>query len=156
VKKPYNNKFINTKEILTDEDISDIEKKYKFTFPKDIREHYLTYNGGEPERCVFVDEDGDEYVVQRFIPIKHKNKRGGGNLETTLDMLRVDEILPNWLIPFAEEPGGDLFCFSVDEDEEGAIYYWSHEYEYGEDPEEYVTYLAESLKEFIEAMVEDE
>ncbi|MED4402569.1 SMI1/KNR4 family protein [Metabacillus fastidiosus] len=70
----YSNKFENTKEILVDEDISDIEREYQFTFSQDIRDYYLTYNGGKPERYVLIDKDEDEYVVQRFIPIKHKNK----------------------------------------------------------------------------------
>ncbi|SEB14534.1 hypothetical protein [Bacillus nitratireducens] len=36
------------------------------------------------------------------------------------------------------------------------IYYWSHEYEFGENPEEYVFYITNSLKTFKDSMVEDE
>ncbi|KFN02010.1 WXG100 family type VII secretion target [Bacillus clarus] len=122
---------------------------------KDFKEHYLTYNGGEPERYVFVDEDGEEYIVTQFIPIKY-DEESGRNLEYCLDTLRVGKVLPDWLIPFADETGGDLYCFSLKEGEEGSIYYWSHEYEFGEDPEEHVFYLTNSLKTFIDSMVEDE
>ena len=51
---------------------------------------------------------------------------------------------------------GNLFCFSVRESDFGAIYYYDHEFEYGEDPEEHVTCLAESITVFINSMTEDE
>lgn len=35
-----------------------------------------------------------------------------------------------WLVPLADEAGGDLYCYSLRENEIGAIYYWSHEFEY--------------------------
>lgn len=153
----YNNNFTNVKMNLTDKDILEIETKYRFKFPIDIREHYLTYNGGEPERYVFVDDDGNEYIVQKFFPIKYKNHMGGGNLESTLDRLREDDkILPDWLMPFAVDLGGTLYCFSSREDELGSIYFWDHEYEYGEDSGEHISYLAESLLTFIESMIEDQ
>jgi hypothetical protein len=38
----------------------------------------------------------------------------------------------------------------------GAIYYYDHEFEYGEDPEDHVTYLAESITIFINSLVEEE
>lgn len=71
-------------------------------------------------------------------------------------LLREDEAIPDWLIPFADEDGGNLFCSSVREEDYGAIYYYNHEFEYGENPEEYVTYLAESITIFINSLVEKE
>jgi len=152
----YNNEIRKTKKNITIEDILSLEKAYDFIFPNDIRDHYLTYNGGEPQKYIFRDEDGDEYVVQNLIPIKYTNQHGTGDLDFSLKNLRMDEILPTWLIPFAKDPSGNLFCFSINKDEEGAIYFWDHEYEFGEDPEEYVIYLTESIKRFIDSMVEDE
>ncbi len=150
----YNNNFVNTERGVTEEDTSLVETRFEFTFPNDIRSHYLTYNGGEPEKCVFIADDGSEYIITQFLPIKY-DEESGRNIEYVLETLRVDGILPDWLIPFADEPGGDLYCFSLQANHEGAIYYWSHEYEYGENPENHVTYLAESLKAFINRMVED-
>ncbi|MCX7746060.1 MAG: SMI1/KNR4 family protein [Clostridia bacterium] len=151
----YNNHFKSLSKSISDEDLLEIEKKYGFTFPQDIRDHYLTYNGGEPEMYVFIDE-GYKYIIQRFIPIKHRKTMDSEILEDILDMLRTaDKILPDWLIPFADDPGGNLYCFSLNKDEEGVIYFWEHDYDFGEDPEEHVGYLAPSLKSFIEAMAED-
>lgn len=147
----YSNKILNTKGNITEKDLVEIENKYNFKFPQDFFSHYLKYNGGTLQKDIYKDEDGDEFVFNWFIPIKSESR----NLETVLDLLWVDGTIPRWLIPFADDPGGDLYCFSIDEDDKGAIYYWSHEYDYGEDPEEHVYFLAGSLKEFIDAMTED-
>ncbi len=149
-----NNKFYNTKECITFQDIREVEKKYQFTFPEEIRRHYLAFNGGKPKRCIFKDDES-EYLVQKFFPIKFHNKNTGGTLESVIGMLKVtDKILPDWLIPLGVDPGGNLFCFSVKEGEEGAIYFWYHEYECGEDPEDHICFLADSLKSFVEGMAE--
>ncbi|MEB3750761.1 SMI1/KNR4 family protein [Geobacillus sp. FSL W8-0032] len=144
----YNNKILNAKEKITIEDIQEIELKYHFTFPEEFKEHYLSYNGGEPEKYVFVDEDGDEYIIQQFIPIKGGNR----DFDTTLRDLRRDGIIPDWLIPFAEEPSGDLYCFSIAEGSEGDIYLWYHEEV--DDPDNSYSYLCDSLSEFINSMKE--
>ena len=78
-------------------------------------------------------------------------------MEKTLELLRADDdVIPDWLIPFAEEDGGNLFCFSVRESDFGAIYYYDHEFEYGEDPEEHITWLSEAITAFINALTENE
>jgi cell wall assembly regulator SMI1 len=145
----YNNKFINMKDRITIREIQELESKYHFSFPAAIREHYLTYNGGEPEKYVFVDNDGDEYIIQQFIPINSGNR----DLYSVLNTLRLTEALPEWLIPFADEPSGDLFCFSTKEDRNGEIYLWFHEV-IGK-PEESYSYLCKSISEFINRMQED-
>ena len=148
----YKNSITDVKDCLTEVDLLEIETKYNFKFPKEIREHYLEYNGGTLEKEIFNDSDGFKYIFNWFIPIKY----GKRNLATLLDILRVDPILPEWLIPFADDPGGDLLCFSIKEGEEGSIYYWSHEYEYGEDPEKHIWYLTRTLEEFINSMIEEQ
>ena len=145
----YNNNFKNIKKSIIAKDILYIENKHRFKFPDDIREHYLTFNGGRTERRIFLEDDY-EFIVQQFIPLKDDDD--GRDLDTVLDTLRHDNTIPNWLIPFADEPSGDLYCFSLDEDELGAIYYWAHEYI--NQPEESYGYLSESLKEFIESLVD--
>lgn len=88
-----------------------------------------------------------------FIPVRDGKER---NIEKTLGLLREDDAIPDWLIPFADEDGGNLFCFSVRASDFGSIYYYDHEFEYGENPEEYVTYLAESITVFINSMIEED
>ena len=150
----YDNPFLYADGTAKEEDLDRIEQKFHIKIPKEMREHYLAYNGGYPERPVFTDKNGDGYVVDLFIPVRDGRKRP---LEKTLSLLRGDNgVIPDWLIPFAEEDGGNLFCFSVRESDLGAIYYYDHEFEYGEDPEDHITYLAESITAFINALTENE
>ena len=150
----YENQILESHGKANKEDLDRIEQKFHVKIPAEVREHCLAYNGGYPEKPVFTDKNGDEYSVDLFIPVRDGRKRP---MEETLRLLRADDgVIPDWLIPFAEEDGGNLFCFSVRESDFGAIYYYNHEFEYGEDPEEHVTCLAESITVFINSMTEDE
>jgi hypothetical protein len=69
-------------------------------------------------------------------------------LEHSMERFKVKEtVFPDRLIPFAVDPGGDYYCFSVCPDEVGAIYLF-HMDHYGE-PEGAAEYLAPSLGEFL-------
>ena len=150
----YSNQILCAEGKAKKEDLDRIEQKFHVKIPADVREHCLAYNGGYPEKPIFTDENGNEYSVDLFIPVRDGKKRP---MEKTLELLRADDdVIPDWLIPFAEEDGGNLFCFSVRESDLGAIYYYDHEFEYGEDPEEHITWLAESITAFINALTEDE
>lgn len=150
----YSNQILCAEGKAKKEDLDRIEQKFHVKIPADVREHCLAYNGGYPEKPIFTDENGNEYSVDLFIPVRDGKKR---SMEKTLELLRADDgVIPEWLIPFAEEDGGNLFCFSVRESDLGAIYYYDHEFEYGEDPEEHITWLAESITAFISALTENE
>ena len=150
----YSNQILCAEGKAKKEDLDRIEQKFHVKIPADVREHCLAYNGGYPQKPVFTDKNGDEYIVDMFIPVRDRKKRP---MEKTLELLRADDdVIPDWLIPFAEEDGGNLFCFSVRESDFGAIYYYDHEFEYGEDPEEHITWLAESITAFISALTENE
>lgn len=149
----YNNQILDTCGKAKKEDLDRIELKFHIKIPADIRKHYLAYNGGYPERAAFTDENGEQYLVDSFIPVRNGK---GRSVEKTLGLLREDDAIPDWLIPFADEDGGNLFCFSVRASDFGSIYYYDHEFEYGENPEEYVTYLAESITVFINSMIEED
>ncbi len=150
----YSNQILCAEGKAKKEDLDRIEQKFHVKIPADVREHCLAYNGGYPEKPIFTDKNGNEYSVDLFIPVRDGKKR---SMEKTLELLRADDgVIPEWLIPFAEEDGGNLFCFSVRESDLGAIYYYDHEFEYGEDPEEHITWLAESITAFISALTENE
>ncbi|MBX4262270.1 SMI1/KNR4 family protein [Clostridium estertheticum] len=147
----FNNKFIGVEKALKEYDLIFIEEKYNFKFPNKVKEYYLQYNGGEPEKYIFIDEDEDSFIVQKFVSIKY-NSGGGQTLENYIQDIKEDAILPKWLIPFAYDPGGDIYCFSIDKEDNGAIYYWSHEHDLEEDTEEHVVWLSESMESFINNM----
>lgn len=149
----YGNRILRALGKAEAEDLERIEQKFQVKIPAAVREHYLAYNGGYPEKPVFTDKSGNAYIVGWFIPVCGEKKL---SVEKMLRLLREDEAIPNWLIPFADDAGGNLFCFSVREEDYGAIYYYDHEFEYGENPEEYVTYLAETITIFINSLAAEE
>lgn len=48
-------KFFNSEKTLLESDIIHIENRLGIKFPTDFKAHYLLYNGGEPEKNVWVD-----------------------------------------------------------------------------------------------------
>ena len=63
-----------------------------------------------------------------------------------------EKIFPIWLVPLANDEGGNLFAYSIRNGEEGAIYYYSHEFEYGENPEKYIKYLSKDIDAFLNSL----
>ena len=148
------NKFLNTKRSLTNDDLKQFESKFNVVMPEKIKKHYLKFNGGYPERSIFHLGGRDrEYAVNYFFSIGCEGRK---TIEKTLSIIRDDSVFPSWLVPLADEMGGDIFAYSTRAGEEGAIYYYSHEFSYGENPEKYVTFLAKDIDTFLEALISDD
>ena len=144
------NNFFGVKRALTDGDLKQFETEYNIAMPLKIREHYLKYNGGYPERNVFYSvEDERQYIVNYFFSIGCGE---GMTIEKTLPLLRDEKIFTIWLVPLANDEGGNLFAYSIRNGEEGAIYYYSHEFEYGENPEKYIKYLSKDIDAFLNSL----
>lgn len=144
------NEFINTKEPVLDTDLNHLEHMLGFSFPVEVRVHYLRYNGGSPTRNLFKADDR-VFVVSQFLSISH----GKVLFETSFRHLKEDHnILPNHLVPFAMDPGGDYYCFSTRPEDLGTIWFFIGE-RY-EDPARASVYLAKSLTDFVNQLVEDD
>ena len=146
------NRFKHSGKVLNNNDFIQIESKYNFKFPKEVKELYMEFNGGEPEKYIYIDEDGDDYVVQKILSIKYSEKFTN-TLEGYIESFRRDNIIPNWLIPFGYDPGGNIYCFSLQNDEFGTIYFWDHEYDENEDIDDHLIYLCDSILEFVNSLV---
>ena len=80
------NNFFGVKRALTDGALKQFETEYNIAMPLKIREHYLKYNGGYPERNVFYSvEDERQYIVNYFFSIGCGE---GMTIEKTLPLLR--------------------------------------------------------------------
>lgn len=135
--------FSDPAKAVTSEDLKDVERRFRFSFPRAIWNHYLTVNGGSPERCLFPESDSF-CVIAEFLSIKH----GEDTLEETVQELTVERhVVPRYLVPFASDPGGDYFCFSVRKKDFGAIYIFRGEY--ADDMRRAVRFLANSFSIFM-------
>lgn len=109
--------------------VKDIEKFEEFIgekLPNDIRKYFEKYNGGKWTKNIFLisSEDGKSSLhhVYGFF-----NSPDYKSMYSNYDSLKF-RIGPEF-VPFADDPGGNQICISVNKDTYGYIYYWEHELE---------------------------
>ena len=140
--------FINSQRPLTESELGEIEQQFNFRFPKDFRELYLHFNGGRPEKSRFIDEKGP-CIFHELLPIKYGNPLN--ILETSIRRVKIDNaLLPDHLVQFGVDPGGDYFCFSSRESDFGSIYLYHMD---RRDSSRAIEYLTGSLNEFLRKLV---
>lgn len=87
------------------------------SFPKEVVEHYVKWNGGRPQRPLFRNVDFDEIEVSEFLPmmVAPRSPNGSSLLmeEAATDGWRSNR-LPRNLVPFAIDWGDNYFCVDVD------------------------------------------
>jgi SMI1 / KNR4 family (SUKH-1) len=116
-------KFDFTSVPLNNADLDEVEQRFSFEFPQPVRAHYLRYNGGHPDKDRFSDENGT-CIVHDFFPIKISAVSTLPTLETIIRRLKVDQrLIPDHLVPFADDPFGNIYCFSTRGHDFGAIYW---------------------------------
>jgi hypothetical protein len=90
-------------------------------------------------------------MVNVFYPLILKNRE-----DSVVKVYQeLKEVLPSWFVVIGDDGGDGLYGFSIKEKELGAIYYGEGDYDYGENPDEHVVYLSESIERFLEDMVKD-
>ncbi len=141
--------LIETQSPLTDQDLKQIELQLGFLFPKDLRQHYLTFNGGRPVPNVYSTTE-QFYTIHEFLSI-HDGIKGNRFEDTFQDLVLDNEHFPKNLIPFAIDPSGDYFCYSLQKDHEGEICLFQAEYY--DDPKRSTQYIAKSLQHFLESLI---
>jgi hypothetical protein len=124
-----------------------VQKRLGIVFPLEFREHYLKYNGGTPQPNCF-PFDGDYYCVHQFFPIT-SDRDPSLTLEHTYEL--VKDALPHDLVPFADDAGGDFFCFSSAKSSFGTIYFICAD-DFDE-PHQGVLFFADNLYDFLKKLV---
>ncbi|WP_049973836.1 SMI1/KNR4 family protein [Azospirillum sp. B4] len=103
-------------------EMAEIESGLQFKMPKAFKEHYARYNGGVPESPNFDPEDDDleSLEVSEFLPLKYPTD-DDRTLEKTYASLVARDVLPDDLLPFALDWGGNFFCL----DRDGQVYFYT-------------------------------
>lgn len=131
---------------MTSDYLKKIEPDLKISIPQEVVDFYLKNNGGYCEKNTFF-LDGDGYKVNEFLPFGGV----GDCVESTYrDVFLDNDEMPNNLVPFASDAGGDYFCFESSGSDAGRVVFF--ESEYYDDPSQAVVVLAESFSEFIEQL----
>jgi cell wall assembly regulator SMI1 len=131
---------------LVDVDIDKIEAELHFTFPKDLREFYKSFNGAQfGESCCIEQKE----TFQKVHVMAELDAVDRDNDFAELFHATVSEYWPKQLIPFAYDEGGHEFCFSIATDNYGEIYFHDSELS-GEQHE--TRFLAENFLRFLAAL----
>jgi len=136
--------------------IASLEQRLGVRFPESYRSLVSERQGGSPRDACFAFTHprlgAVETCVGRMLTI---DEEAGYSISRALANLDVDRQLPDGLIPFASEPGGDFVCFdyrSASKTQDPSVVYWSHE----RDKEDSVSALAPSFDAFLDMLRPDE
>jgi cell wall assembly regulator SMI1 len=144
-KKNTENRFLNTNQAITLEEVEEFETSFNITLPQAYKEHLLKHNGGYPEKALLNASDFDTSIAS-FYSLKY----GNNTLEDTINTWQIIEnVLPKHLLPFADDPGGNAFCISLANEDYGKIYIWYH------DVGGRQVYLVDSFEQFMQALKEE-
>ena len=119
------------KSLVNKEAVEELEKKYGFDLPSELKQVIKEYNGGRPVPKTLVTEKGDEYEVKGLLSYNEKDTE---NIYKVIDYF-VEHY--DQLIPFAQESSGNYYCCC----KSGEIIYWTQEEE--------IYQIANSFSEFI-------
>lgn len=118
--------FYDCEKNITEQEIQIIETKLETVFPEDFKKHYLTWNGGKPNKSLFLNENtyDVEIEIRDFIPMKFHQDFGDDpdfTLEGRTQNEWKDLRIPNYLIPYAFDWGGNYICIHKDN---GTIFFY--------------------------------
>lgn len=134
---------------LDDHTISTVEAQLNCTFPDDFKAVVKKRHGGSPEPCNFTYEDPDigtvETCIAELLSFDIKYEHNIVRIQRDLS-----DQLPEGIVPFAADAGGDYICFDCRGQKAIAptIVYWSHE----SDPSVSLIFLCNTFSEFLEML----
>lgn len=124
------------KYVKTLKDVSSIDKfesEHGFSFPKDLKDILLKYNGGRPPRRYF---DVGSEKDKEFKTLLSFNE---SDIETIYKCYPLDSA-DKTLIPFASDPAGNYFVLK-----DNAVCLWNHE-------TDKTVFLAPTFTEFLQRL----
>ena len=143
------NEFMNAQRGISESELKNLESLIDHQLPLDFKEHYLIFNGGEPEYCLYVFE-GEPIVIQEFFLIAYGDQ--GNTIEDHFKELVLEKkLIPDSLLPFGRDPSGDVYCLDMDS---GKVTIYRAEYL--PNLSDCITEVAESMSYILNGLIEDE
>jgi hypothetical protein len=157
------NRFTKCEKSLVENDLLAVEQALGIKLPEDLKQHYLQYNGGKPEKVLWVYPNGeyDDIEVRDFMPIRYAEKFGDDpdfTAEGTANEGWTQDTLPRNLFPIALDWGGNYFCVNH---ENGGVYYfirdvWSDNLSVEKNLQVNTRFVTSSLSEFVCSLIPGE
>ncbi|WP_040214614.1 SMI1/KNR4 family protein [Clostridium polynesiense] len=122
--------------------ISNVENTFGVKFPKDYVEIIMKNDGGYPKPNRF-NLNGSEEVFNNLLSFDEEDS--SNMIDTYND---VKDRLVEKVIPFAEDPFGNLICFDYRTNNQPRIVFWEHEKAFN-NKESATSYLCDSFTELL-------
>jgi hypothetical protein len=126
---------LNEHRPATEQDVQSLEMAIHAVLPYDYRQFLLRYNGGYPEPRGFC---GGTEVLDCFFGFCQKSRC------LWCEYYACRDVLPDSVIPIADDPGGNYISLAVYKPDCGKVYFWDHE-------ADTLTPLAESFTSFLDS-----
>lgn len=144
----------DSKGVVSEQEIFNLENKLGIYFPKDYIEFLKKNNGGYPDPDGFDFSNGDDgSSIDRFFSISDSKN------ESIIEYYsNYKNRIPKGYFPIAKDPGDNLIIIDINHDK-SIVYFWDHESE-AEDGDipgmGNVHLIASSFTEFIDNLFEIE
>jgi hypothetical protein len=117
--------------------------------PDEFLSFVQKYNCGEFERNVVVKYDEEfSYVHETYGIVDEPSYL---SLEENYE--EYSSRIGSQYLPFADDPGGNIYCLSLSKNSFGHVFFWDHEFEGDKDA---LTYLSDSFENFVDSLVQEE
>jgi cell wall assembly regulator SMI1 len=133
------------------EDLENFEKFLGTRLPEDYRNFLIEHNGGSPEEYLVCWPGSSEPCEVWNDSLGLHNGPTYARLDSVANGLK--DYLPEGVLPFASDPGGNHFCIGISGEYTGKIYFWDHE---EPDSKKSISLLSDSFSNFIANLVGDE
>ncbi len=147
-KKILKMEFKHNNRKISEQNLANFKDKYKLDIPQDYANFLLEYNGGQTIKNKYPSESGT-YLIHEFYSVLN----GSLLLEDCIESIQiVEQTLPDYLLPFAIDEGGNQFCIGVKPFNWGKIHIYYLDIGDSDDSE---VYLDNSFESFISKLREN-
>ena len=115
---------------ICDELFSEVESMYSIQIPDDLKPILKEGNGGAPSKRLFDDEKSKTHEMKTLLSYNRSD------MENVYSAFEVLKEIDSKLIPFANDPAGNLICYDGSK-----VVYWHHE-------TDEIEPIADSISEF--------
>ncbi len=115
--------FKDTRPGLTHTELSAVEREMGISLPGALRALYASVGAGRFAANLFVAADGHPYDFHQLIPVRPAEPANG--LVCVYNFLVLEQhFIPEQLVPFAYEGGGNFYCIHRNDD---SVWYCDYE-----------------------------
>ena len=91
-------------------------------------------------------------VIREFFSLFSEDTVKMGNLKKIYKTMTYEEMIPDDMLPIADDPGGNVLAISLNMDDYGYVYFINHEYDDLDTGYLVKSKIAESMSDFLDVL----